>query len=96
MFKCDIPKYITLNEYGSVLAGNLTAMSIRYAIQDCKGSVILDFKGVRTVSLTFADELLGVLAEKLGSEEFFKKIKLINISDTNRKVCLYVVGERLT
>ena len=45
-------------------------------------NVILDFAEVRTVSHSLANELIGKLAALYGAENFKKKIKITNLSDS--------------
>lgn len=87
---------LVFKDYGSVLGGRDFAAKIRADILAFSGEVILDFADVRTVSHSFADELIGKLAIELGSEKFKNKIKVINLSEGNKKVFGFVISERLS
>ena len=86
---------LVFKDYGQVLGGRDVAERIRKEIESATDVVVLDFQDVRTVSHSFADELIGKLAEKLGPESVKKKISIINLSESNRKVFGYVISERL-
>jgi hypothetical protein len=86
---------LAFKEFGKVLGGRDFAEKLRNQIDSFDGVVILDFDGVSTVSHSFADELIGKLASKYGAVNFKKKIKIVNLSDINRKVFGFVISERL-
>lgn len=87
---------LVFKNYGEVLGGRDIAASIRDEIESCNENVVLDFAEVRTVSHSFADELIGKLAVKYGAVDFKAKIKIINLSESNKKVFSYVIAERLS
>jgi len=87
---------LAFKDFGKVLGGRDTAEKIRVQIESSASTVILDFADVRTVSHSFADELIGKLAEKLGSSVFKEKISIINLSEDNRKIFSFVISERLS
>ena len=82
--------------YGVVLGSRDIAEKIRNEIESFEGVATLDFQGVRTISHAFADELIGKLAEKLKPSQFKKKIKIINLHESNRAIFEFVVSERLS
>lgn len=51
--------------------------------------VQVDFRGVESISGSYADELFGVLAQKLGTDKFIALIQLVQIQEH----CLRVVAE---
>lgn len=58
-------------------------------------SVTLDFTGVRTVSESFADELLAILAAEFGDEWFRTHIQVVNLSPFHRKTILDAIANRI-
>ena len=46
------------------------------------GSLVLDFDGVIVVSASFADEVIGKLAEQFGPIGFWRKFQLVNMTTT--------------
>ena len=57
-------------------------------------SVVLDFTDARP-SPSFADELVGGLAAKLGKEAFLRRVQIIGIDDAVRPLLNRVVATRL-
>lgn len=57
-------------------------------------SLTLDFAKTQ-ITVSFADECLGVLAEKLGKETFQQKITLKNISPTLESLLTHILTRRL-
>lgn len=87
---------LVFKDFGNVLGGRGLAAKLREQIEISEGSVVLDFLDVRTVSHSFADELIGKLAEKLGSYSFKKKIVIKNLSESNREIFGFVISERVS
>lgn len=54
--------------------------------------VILDFKGVEMVSISFADEIFGKLYTKLGASEFNNKVKILNANE----IIKVIINQALT
>ncbi len=58
-------------------------------------SLTLDFAKTH-ITVSFADECLGVLAERLGKERFQQKIILKNISPTLESLLTHILTRRMT
>ena len=58
-------------------------------------SLTLDFAKTQ-ITVSFADECLGVLAENLGKEMFQQKIILENISPTLESLLTHILTRRMT
>ncbi len=58
--------------------------------------LIFDFEGVRTLSDSFADELVAVLVEQNGAEWFKEHVRLVNLTAAHRHVVLSAVAARLS
>lgn len=56
--------------------------------------VTLDFTGARP-SPSFADELVGGLASKLGRDAFLRRVRIIGIDDAVRALLNHIVATRL-
>ncbi len=87
---------LEFKKYGSVLGGRDLAAKIREQVEQCSSEVVFNFENVRTVSHSFADELIGKLAAKYGAAEFKRKIKVINLSEVNRSVFSFVINDRVS
>lgn len=57
--------------------------------------IVLDFKGVGVVSSSFADEVLGKLAEGMGELEYRRRVFVDNASNTNRRLIERAISLRL-
>ena len=56
--------------------------------------VTLDFEQ-STISPSFADEFVGILAKQLGFSEFRSRVKMINVSDSSQSIIKHVLQKRL-
>ncbi|UTV30842.1 STAS-like domain-containing protein [Photobacterium atrarenae] len=56
--------------------------------------VTLDFAN-SSVSPSFADELVGILARELGFEVFRTKIRMVNVSTPTKAILKHVLSKRL-
>ncbi|MCL1091730.1 STAS-like domain-containing protein [Shewanella profunda] len=57
-------------------------------------SVILDFEE-SSVSPSFADELIGLVAKELGFDSFKKRVKLVNVSPSTKSILMHVIKKRV-
>lgn len=65
------------------------------AATSTNGKVMLDFEGIQTISLSFADELTVRLLGTLGLTTFMEKIELANLNDTCRTIFDSTMQSRL-
>jgi hypothetical protein len=67
------------------------------AALDCDPSTtgVLDFEGVRTVSSSFADELVAVLVSERGEGWFKSRVRILHLTADIRNALLEAVSERL-
>ena len=82
--------HLSSRSTGRELRGQL----IRLVERD--GEVQLDFAGVQTVSHSFADELLGVLIQRLGEDWFREHVRVVNHTPAVRLAVLDAIHLRLT
>ena len=68
---------------------------VREAGRDAQ-RLTFDFEGVRTLSDSFADELLAVLVEERGAEWFRQRVSLVNLSTDQRLIVLNAIDARLS
>ena len=57
-------------------------------------TVIIDFEG-KSISPSFADEFIGILAKDIGLNTFKAKIKMKNVSDSSKEIIRHVLNKRL-
>ncbi|MCA9094459.1 MAG: STAS-like domain-containing protein [Planctomycetaceae bacterium] len=84
-------------DHGTDLSSRQRAAELRgLALKQTEsvGPVSFDFSDVRTVSESFADELLAVLVEEYGEEWFREHIRVLNPSQTVRFSILEAIDLR--
>lgn len=82
-----------------VAGTRLTARSARVKVKNLLNafpdeSLVLDFEGTGTLASSFADELVGRLAEELGEDQFTSRVKFRGLSDLNASTVAAVVAQR--
>ncbi len=89
-----------LADLGTDLSSRHRASSLRNtivaAVEAGRAKVCLDFTDVRTVSSSFADELIAVLVVIRGEEWFQKNISVTGMSVDVRQTVLESVDERIS
>jgi hypothetical protein len=74
---------LKLEHYGKIISddelGKKIAASI-HALLNKNNKIIIDFLGVQSMATYNAKQIFGELYLELGSEDFFKRIQLKNIS----------------
>jgi hypothetical protein len=58
-------------------------------------TVTLDFN-FESLSPSFADEFIGIVAFNLGLANFKKKIKMINLNESSKSIIKHVIGRRIS
>ena len=74
---------LKLEKYGQIISDDELGKKIASHINDLlnkNSKVIIDFSGVQSMATYNAKQIFGELYLKLGSEDFFKRIQLKNIS----------------
>lgn len=91
--------YARLVEMGKDLSSRERARQLREEFLAEAGTnpslLTFDFAGVRTLSDSFADELVAVLVAERGEEWFRHHVRLANLSPGLRLVVLNAIGARL-
>ena len=74
---------IKLLNYGKIISndelGKKIVDEINLLLKE-SNTIVIDFLGVKSITLYNAKQIFGELYLKLGSEDFFKRIQLKNIS----------------
>lgn len=86
---------IRVSDYGRDLASRQRARDLRQSVF-AAGTARLDFEGVRSVSHSFADELLGVIVAERGLDWLRLNIELANAAPAVRDSIEDAVGRRLS
>ena len=64
-------------------------------LPEMEGALRLDFSGIRVMTSSFLDELLGRLNAELGNETFNLRIIVSGLSELHRNMANNVIGQRL-
>jgi hypothetical protein len=64
-------------------------------LPEMEGALRLDFEGVKVLTSSFLDELLGRLNAELGNEVFNRKIIVSGLSEVHRNMANNVIGQRM-
>ncbi len=89
---------IILNKKGEFLGSRELGSEIRYEINTQLSSslnVIINFEGIKGVSHSFTDELIGKLIDELSVDEFKKRIKFQNAIPEIVPILRYVINNHL-
>lgn len=74
-------------------SGRLASAHI-FSLLEAYEIIEIDFNGI-TLTPSIADEVIGVLAEKLGKSQFKQRIKIKNASLTEITLLKHVISRRL-
>lgn len=88
---------VRIAEQGTDLSSRSTGRRLRDQAERLatNGAVVLDFNGVRSVSHSFADELLAVLVATRGEEWFRDHIRVVNHAPSVRFAILDAIQHRI-
>ena len=64
-------------------------------LPEMDGSLSLDFEGIKTISSSFLDELLGRLMRELGEKKFKEAIVIKGLSELQMNMANNVIGQRM-
>lgn len=96
----DADLVLRLETYGTDLLTRDRAMPIRQEIRrrlEALGTIrhlVVDLTGVRTMTPSFADELLGRLLLEIGEQKFRAQVRLVSGDDTTRLLVNRVLAQR--
>lgn len=70
---------VKLKEFGTSLGSRVLGKEVSNMINfEKEDEIILDFNGVKMVTSSFADEVVGKNCAKLGLHNFFDKVQIVN------------------
>ena len=67
-------KTIKLSNYGKILVDE--SLASKLSIDNYEEGVIFDFEDVLSISAVFSEKLFGTLYKRLGSVDYFERIKI--------------------
>lgn len=87
---------VKLKEFGTSLGSRVLGKEVSNLINfETKGEITLDFEGVKMVTSSFADEIVGKNCAKLGLHNFFKKVQIVNSSEQIKLILKKAILDRL-
>lgn len=86
---------VKLKEFGTSLGSRVLGKEVSNMIDFEKEEIILDFKDVKMVTSSFADEVIGKNCAKLGLHNFFKKVQIVNSSEQIKLILKKAIMDRL-
>lgn len=87
---------VKLKEFGTSLGSRVLGKEVSNMINfEKEGEVILDFNGVKMVTSSFADEVVGKNCAKLGLHNFFDKVQIVNTSEQIKLILKKAIMDRL-
>lgn len=87
---------VDLKEFGTSLGSRVLGKEVSNMIGfEKEDEIILDFEGVKMVTSSFADEVIGKNCAKLGLHNFFKKVQIINTSEQIKLILKKAIIDRL-
>jgi len=80
---------------GTRLAGAKVRNLIINIFKDTQQWILIDFKNVKYLTSSYADELLGKLIEQIGENVFVKRFRIKNLNEDLQDIVSYAMNERL-
>lgn len=87
---------VNLREFGTSLGSRVLGKKVSSMINfEKEQEIVLDFQDVKMVTSSFADETIGKNCAKLGLDNFFKKVQIINTSEQIKLILKKAIMDRL-
>ena len=87
---------VKLKEFGTSLGSRVLGKEVSNMIDfEKEEEIILDFNGIKLVTSSFADEVVGKNCAKLGLHNFFKKVQIVNSSEQIKFILKKAIMDRL-
>lgn len=87
---------VDLKEFGTSLGSRVLGKEVSNMINfEKEDEVILDFEGVKMITSSFADEVVGKNCARLGLHNFFKKVQIVNASEQIKLILKKAILDRL-
>ena len=87
---------VKLKEFGESLGSRVLGKEVSNMIGfEKEDEIILDFEGVKMVTSSFADEVIGKNCARLGLHNFFKNVQIVNASEQIKLILKKAILDRL-
>ena len=87
---------VKLKEFGTSLGSRVLGKEVSNMINfEKEDEIILDFNGVKIVTSSFADEVVGKNCARLGLHNFFKNVQIVNASEQIKLILKKAILDRL-
>jgi hypothetical protein len=87
---------VNLKEFGTSLGSRVLGKEVSNMINfEKEDEIILDFNGVKMVTSSFADEVVGKNCAKFGLHNFFNKVQIVNTSEQIKLILKKAILDRL-
>ena len=87
---------VNLKDFGTSLGSRVLGKEVNNMIDfEKEGEIILDFNGVKMVTSSFANEVVGRNCAKLGLHNFFDKVQIVNTSEQIKLILKKAIMDRL-
>lgn len=87
---------VRLKEFGTSLGSRVLGKAVSNMINfEKEDEIILDFDGIKLITSSFADEVVGKNCIKLGLHNFFKKVQIVNSSEQIKLILRKAIMDRL-
>lgn len=88
---------VKLKEFGTSLGSRVLGKEVSNMIDfEQENEIILDFQGVKMVTSSFADEVVGKNCAKSDLHNFFSKVQIVNSSEQIKLILKKAIMDRLT
>lgn len=87
---------VNLKEFGISLGSRVLGKEVSSMINfEKEQEIVLDFRDVKMVTSSFADEVVGKNCAKLGLHNFFSKVQIVNASEQIKLILKKAIIDRL-
>lgn len=87
---------VKLKDFGTSLGSRVLGKEVSSLINfEKEDEIILDFQGVKMITSSFADEVVGKNCARLGLHNFFDKVQIVNSSEQIKLILKKAIIDRL-
>ena len=87
---------VKLKEFGTSLGSRVLGKEVSNLIDfEKEEEIVLDFQGVKMITSSFADEVIGENCARLGLHNFFKNVQIVNASEQIKLILKKAILDRL-
>lgn len=87
---------VKLKEFGTSLGSRVLGKEVSNLIDfEKEEEIVLDFQGVKMITSSFADEVIGKNCARLGLHNFFKNVQIVNASEQIKLILKKAILDRL-